>query len=224
LSYRIKLVLFLLFAITILFLVNTAYQGLSTLTRLNAIEAERDQWQRPSDVIQALDLKPGQVVVDLGCGSGYFTLRLSPAVGNGGEVLAADIRRLPLVFLWLRTFRKHNVSIVYGEPGDPHLPLQTVNAVLIANTYHEFADSRAILAHVVRSLDSGGRLVVVDRDPRPPERESSGTAADHHEIAAKQVEDELIHAGLDIVSRQDDFIQKDPYGETWWLITARKPQ
>ena len=65
---RVKLALFLLCAIAVLFLVDTAYQGLNTLSRLNIVEAERDQWQRPSDVIQALGLTPGDVVVDLGCG------------------------------------------------------------------------------------------------------------------------------------------------------------
>src|SRR5450759_5875142 len=96
LSYRVKLVFLLLCAITILFLVDTAYQGLNTLSRLNIVEAERDQWQRPSDVIQALDLKPGNVVVDLGCGSKYFTLKLSTPVGKSGRVLAEDIRRSSL--------------------------------------------------------------------------------------------------------------------------------
>jgi ubiquinone/menaquinone biosynthesis C-methylase UbiE len=225
LNYRLKLGLFLLCAVAILFTFNTAYQGLNTLSRLNAIEAERDLWQRPSDIIQALDLKPGNVVVDLGCGSGYFTLRLSPAVGNRGKVLAEDIRRLPLIFLWLRTFqrRPQNVSIVHGDPGNPHLPSQIVNAVLIANTYHEFTDSQAILVHVVQSLMSGGRLVVVDREPRPVLPGSTGTQGELHEITAQQVESELHRAGLEVVSRQDQFIQGDPYGENWWLITARKP-
>ena len=225
LSYRVKLVLFSCCAIAILFLVDTAYQGLNTLSRLNVVEAERDQWQRPSDVIQALDLKPGNVVVDLGCGSGYFTLKLSASVGQSGRVLAEDIRRLPLVFLWIRTFQRgqHNVNIVLGEPDDPHLPTQGVNAVLIANTYHEFTNSHAILAHVFRSLVSGGRLVVVDREPRPAETGSTGTAAEHHEVSAEQVESELRQAGFEIVSRQDRFIENDPSNENWWLITARKP-
>jgi predicted methyltransferase len=91
LSYRVKLALFLASAVIILFLLNTAYQGLNTLSRLNAVEAERDQWQRPSDVMQALDLRPGNVVVDLGCGSGYFTLKLSAPVGKGGSVLAGRL-------------------------------------------------------------------------------------------------------------------------------------
>jgi predicted methyltransferase len=225
LSYRVKLALFLLCAIAILFLVDTAYQGLNTLSRLNVVEAERDQWQRPTDVIQALDLRPGNVVVDLGCGSGYFTLKLSAPVGKSGSVLAEDIRRLPLVFLWLRTFqrRQQNVSIVHGEPDDPHLPIQGVNAVVIANTYHEFANSQPILVHVVQSLVSGGRLVVVDREPRPIETGSPGTSAEHHEVSADQVESELRQAGFEIVGRQNRFIENDPINENWWMITARKP-
>lgn len=225
LNYRLKLGLFVLCGVTVLFVSDTAYQGLNTLSRLNAVEAERDHWQRPADVIQALDLTPGNVVVDLGCGSGYFTLRLSRAAGDSGRVVAEDIRRLPLIFLWLRTIQKsqRNVSIVHGEPDDPHLPMRDVNAVLIANTYHEFRDSRAILVHAVRSLVSGGRLVVVDREPRPAEAESKGTAVDQHEITGEQVEGELIQAGLEIISRQDHFIQHDPYGESWWMIVARKP-
>ena len=224
-NYRLKLVLFLLCAITILFLVNTAHQGLNTLSRLNAIEAERDQWQRPSDVIQALDLRPGNVVVDLGCGSGYFTLKLSAPVGKSGSVLAEDIRRLPLVFLWFRKFQKNerNVRVLHGDPNDPHLPIQDVNAVLIANRYHEFTDSQAILAYVFRSLVSGGRLVVVDRGPQPVGAGSRETAKEHHEVSPEQVERELRQAGFEIVSRQDRFIENDPFNKEWWLITARKP-
>ena len=225
LSYRVKLALFLLCAIAILFLADTAYQALNTLSRLNVVEAERDQWQRPSDVIQALDLRPGNVVVDLGCGSGYFTLKLSAPVGQNGHVLAEDIRRLPLAFLWARTIQRgqHNISIVHSDPNDPHLPIQSVDAVLIANTYHEFENSQAILLHLVRSLVSGGRLVVVDREPRSVAQGSIGTAAEYHEVSSEQVENELRHTGLEIVNRQDRFIQNDPLNETWWIITARKP-
>ncbi len=224
-SYRIKLALFILCAISILLLIDTAYQGLNTLSRLDVVEAERDQWQRPSDVIQALDLKPGNMVVDLGCGSGYFTLKLSAPVGKSGRVLAEDIRRLPLLFLWIRAFQRGqpNVRLVLGEPDDPHLPTQRVNSVLIANTYHEFTNTQAILGHVAQSLVSGGRLVVVDREPRPVDGGSSETAAEHHEVSSEQVESELRHAGFEIVSRQGRFIQNDPLNENWWIITVRKP-
>lgn len=224
LSYRVKLALFVLCGITILFLFDTGYQALNTLSRLNVVEAERDEWQRPSDVIQALDLKPGNVVLDLGCGSGYFTLKLSTPVGMNGRVIAGDIRRLPLAFLWVRAFQRgqHNVSVVHGDPNDPHVKAP-MNAVLIANTYHEFADSRPILAHVKESLVSGGRLVVVDREPQPATTTSAQSAAEHHEISAEQVQGELLRAGFTVVSRKDRFIEEDPTNETWWLIIARNP-
>jgi predicted methyltransferase len=225
LTYRIKLALFFLCAIATLLIVNTAYRGINTLTVLNEVEAERDQWQRPSDVIQALDLRPGNTVVDLGCGSGYFTLKLSAPVGKSGKVLAEDIRRLPLVFLWIRTVLKNerNVAVQHGDPTDPRLPTQDVNAVLIANTYHEFTDSQAILAHVFQSLVPGGRLVVVDRAPQAEAVESTETAMEHHEVSSDQVEGELRKAGFEIVSRNDKFIENDPYNENWWLMTSRKP-
>ena len=98
-SYRVKLALFFLCAVTVFLIFNVGYSVLNTLSRLDVVEAERDQWQRPSDVVLALDLKSGDVVVDLGCGSGYFTLKLSPPIGSSGRVIAEDIRRLPLVFL-----------------------------------------------------------------------------------------------------------------------------
>jgi ubiquinone/menaquinone biosynthesis C-methylase UbiE len=223
LNYRLKLLVFFLGALAVLFLLNTGYSALNTISRLDEVEAERDQWQRPAEVVQALRIQPGDVVVDLGCGSGYFALKLSLPVGKTGRVLAEDIRKLPLAFLWFRTILKNerNITVVQGGPSDPHLPLQRVNEVLIANTYHELTDSQAILAHVRQSLVSGGRLVVVDRAPNPAD--SGATRLAEREISAEQVENELRQAKFEIVTWQNDFIEKDPDNESWWLIVARKP-
>jgi predicted methyltransferase len=222
LSYRGKLFVFVVGALAVLLAFNVGYAALRTVSRLDAVEAERDHWQHPAEVIQALDLKPGDVVVDLGCGSGYFTLRLSSQVGESGRVIAEDIRRLPLAFLWFRAAqrREHNVKVVLGDPADPHLPAR-VNAVLISNTYHEFTDSRPILVHIHQALVSSGRLVVVDREPKPAN--ASAPETPEHEISADKVESELRQANFEIVSRQDRFIARDSYGESWWLIVAREP-
>jgi predicted methyltransferase len=223
LPYRIKLLLFFLSALAVLALMDVGYSALNTLSRLDAIEAQRDRWQRPADVIDALALNPGAQVVDLGCGSGYFTLKLSPRVAPGGHVLAEDIRRLPLAFLWVRTAMKgeHNVRIIHGLVSDPRLPSATVNAVLIVNTYHEFADPRSILAHVNSALIPGGRLVIVDREPKP--QNIGVTEIGDHEIAPSRVEDDLNRAGFQIIGLRDSFISADPDNETWWMIVARKP-
>lgn len=209
-------------ALAVLFALNTAYAALNTISRLNMVEAERDRWQRPTDVVQALDLRPGDVVVDLGCGAGYFALKLSAPIGDRGRVVAEDVRRLPLVFLWLRMISRHerNVTIVHGDLSDPRLPAH-VNSVLIANTYHEFTDSHLILVHVYQSLVQSGRVVIVDRASQPASGKTPEST--EHAVSADQVESELRATKFEIVSRRDHFIEGDPDGKSWWLIAARKP-
>jgi len=150
-------------------------------------------------------------VVDLGCGSGYFTLKLSPAIGSGGTVYAVDIRRLPLAFLWVRSLirRQRNVRAVLGDPDNPHLP-QAVDAVLIANTYHELEDPAAILDQISQSLGPGGRLVITD-----PAQTEYGA------LGSNTVEAELSRHGLKIVSRDDNFLHQPGRGP-WWLIVASR--
>ncbi len=191
-----------------------AYQGVRTLQRLTVVEADRDQWQRPADIIRPLNLKDGSTVVDFGSGAGYFTLKLSDAVGSKGEVLAVDLRRLSLLFLRVRSLLqgKHNIRIVVGDPDDPHLPAAAADSVLIANTYHELSSPQSIVRQISRSLRPGGRLVVVDRE----------VAAEEHQVSPGTVEADLRDEGFEIISRNDSFI-KPPREDTWWLIVAAKP-
>jgi SAM-dependent methyltransferase len=191
-----------------------AYQGVRTLQTLNAVEADRDQWQRPADVIHALDLKDGSIVVDLGSGAGYFALKLSDALGGRGEVIAVDLRKVSLLFLRIRAFLqgKHNIRIIVGEPDDPHLASDTVDSVLIANTYHELTEPQSILRHVSGALRHRGHLVIVDR--------SEGD--ENHHISPEGVEADLRKEGFEITSRDGFFIHR-PGEDFWWLIVATKP-
>ena len=74
-----KIALFLVCAIAIFLVLNTLYSFAKTLNQLDVIESERDQWQRPVEVLRALDVREGYTVVDLGSGAGYFSLKISPA-------------------------------------------------------------------------------------------------------------------------------------------------
>src|SRR5215813_12940887 len=190
----VLLAVFLAFGFAII-----GYQAVRTLQQLTAVEAERDLWQRPDDVIRALNLQQGSKVVDLGSGSGYFALKLSRIVNSGGMVFAVDIRRLPLRFLWARALirRQSNIRTVLGEPDNPHLPYSTFDAVLIANTYHELDNPSAILNHVFQSLVSGGRLVLVD----PLQTE-------HGELPPTLVGNELQSHGFEIVSSDSHFLDQ----------------
>ena len=119
--YQMRVALFLSSVFSAVVLLSTIYQSVQTLVRLDMIERERDQWQRPSDILQSLDPKNGSVVVDLGCGSGYFALKLSPMVGSKGHVLAVDIRRISLLFLRVRAllWHVHNIGIIQAQPDNP---------------------------------------------------------------------------------------------------------
>jgi ubiquinone/menaquinone biosynthesis C-methylase UbiE len=173
------------------------------------------------------------VVVDVGCGAGYFSLKLAPKVAGHGSVLAEDILGGSLTFLWIRAFLHHqfNIHVIHGDLDNPHLPTGGVDAVLIANSYHEFTKPLAILDHTFRALRSDGRLVVLDRGPRSYRGESREIQMQQYQIAASIVEGEIRHRGFEVISRDDRFIDRPaserpgdrPDDHVWWLIVARKP-
>jgi ubiquinone/menaquinone biosynthesis C-methylase UbiE len=209
------------------------YQLTQTLQQLSVSEFARDSWQRPDDVIAALDLKQGQVVADVGCGAGYFSLKLAPKVAGQGSVLAEDILGESLAFLWLRALLhgRSNIHIVFGELDNPHLPEGSADAALIANSYHEFTKPLAILQQVFRALRPNGRLVILDRGARTDQGESREVQMQRYQIALPLVEDEMRQVGFEMISRDDRFIDRpaiERLGDRtddhlWWLIVARKP-
>lgn len=213
--------LVLLAASALVFVVS---QALATLDALTRIENERDQWQRPSAVLDALGVTRGSVVADVGAGAGYFALKLGAMVGPNGQVLATDIRRLSLAFLWMRARRsgQWQVHAIHGRVDEPYLPAGAVDAVLIANTFHELSDPPAILAAVFRALKPGGRLVILDRGPRATADVSDGRSIDH-ELPLAAAEPQLAQAGFPVVRRDDHFIDIDGEDHVWWLLVAVKP-
>lgn len=223
-AYRIRVALFLIGTVLLLVVLSYVYQGVQTLYALDQIERERDQWQRPADVIRALDLHDGDHVVDFGSGVGYFALKLSPVVGKRGGVVASDIRLQSLVFLRIRAFLRgeHNLESIRGRILDPELPIGFADAVLISNTYHELTEPNLILHRLADSLKPGGRLVILDRGPRSSGLASRQTQEKHHELRPDLVEAEVRRAGFQIVGRQDHFIDRLGDDQVWWMMVARK--
>ena len=219
-AYRIRIALFLACVGLTAFALDTLTRTVNTLRRLELVEAERDHWQRPTDVLAAMNLGAGKTAVDLGCGSGYFALKLARAVGERGLVVAIDIRSVPLLFLRLRALLegRRNLLVALGRPDDPGLASGSVDAVLIANTFHELGDRRTVLGHLQRALRRRGRLVVVD--PSPREAAEQALEAEHH-LEPASVESELQDSGFEILVRQDRFLEQSN-GTIWWLIVAQK--
>jgi SAM-dependent methyltransferase len=220
-GYRRRIALWLASTFLVLAALGAIAWTATALEQVSAVEAERDSWQRPEDVLQALALRDGAVVADLGSGVGYFALKLAERVGRGGRVLAVDVRRFPLVFLRLRARLRglRNLEAVHGAPDDPHLPAGGLDAVLVANTFHELEDQERILGRARDALRPAGRLVVIDPAPSV---ETSGQNEHHHHESPDSGEARLRQAGFEIVSRDDGFVDAPSHGR-WWLIVARKP-
>jgi ubiquinone/menaquinone biosynthesis C-methylase UbiE len=124
---------------------------------------DRDQWQKPEQILDALGIAEGMVVADLGAGSGWFSIRLAHRVGPNGLVFAEDIQREMIEAMSRRFERERltNVQTVLGTDRDPRLP-SPVDAVLIVSVFHEMEDPVALLKNVVGYLKPQGRVGVVD--------------------------------------------------------------
>lgn len=128
------------------------------------VRADRAESEKPEKVLDSLDIKSGQVVVDLGCGNGYFTLRMARRVGETGKVLGVDIQKEMLDLLVQRASEAglKNVEPVLAKENDPRLPENSVDLVLMVDTYHELARPAEVLGYVLRALRKGGRVVLVE--------------------------------------------------------------
>jgi predicted methyltransferase len=124
---------------------------------------DRDQWQKPDLIMDALGIADGAVVADLGAGGGWFTVRLARRVGPNGMVYAEDIQPQMIEAIDRRVAREGlaNVRTVLGTAKDPRLP-SGLDAVLIVDAYHEMEDPVALLQNLARSLKPQGRIGVVD--------------------------------------------------------------
>jgi ubiquinone/menaquinone biosynthesis C-methylase UbiE len=183
-------------------------------------EAHREARERVPDMLQAMAIRPGAVVADVGAGGGFLTARLSRAVGPDGRVFAVDVS--PRAIERLRSRVKQdglaNVEVVKGEADNPHLPEAVLDAAVIVNAYHEMDEHVAMLRHLRSALKPGGRLVIVEPLSEAFRRASRAEQTRRHEIAPGIVDQELREAGFRIVRLEDPFTTRGQ--DTMWLLAA----
>ena len=164
----------------------------------------RESRQREEDcrmLVEALAIRPGQVLCDMGCGNGFYTLELARRVGPRGLVYAVDVQPEMLHMLAERLAREgiRNVRPVLGTPIDPRLPREALDLVLCVDVYHEFSHPGAMLEEIRESLKPDGFLVLAEfrgEDPAVPIKPL-------HKMTKAQVRAELEPAGYTL-ERQFD--------------------
>ena len=126
-------------------------------------DPKRDAYQKPHEVMQALGIRDGEIVADIGAGSGYFTMRLAHHVGSRGRVYAVDVSPDMIRHLHarVRDMGLLNVSPILARPDDPLLP-QPVDRFLIVDVWHHIENQAGYLAAMKKLLKPGGQVVMID--------------------------------------------------------------
>jgi ubiquinone/menaquinone biosynthesis C-methylase UbiE len=165
------------------------------------IRESREREEECSTLLKVLDLKPGQIVCDMGCGNGFYTLKIAPLVGPTGRVLAVDIQQEMLRLLEERAKQTEitNIDEILGGVADPHLPEGKVDLILCVDVYHEFSHPVQMLSKMRAALAPQGRVALVEfraEDPKVPIKKL-------HKMSKKQILKEWEPNGFKLVEEYD---------------------
>ena len=166
---------------------------------------DRDKWQKPDQIMDALNIADGSAVADTGAGAGWFTIRLARRVGPRGIVYAQDVQREMLEAIRRRVAKEglENVQTRLGQGSDPNLPASSLDAVLVVDVYPEVeADHRVrFLQNLTASLKPNGRIGIVNY--KPGQGGPGPSSADEGlRVDASVVEQDAATAGLRVLSRE----------------------
>jgi len=165
---------------------------------------ERESEEHPDQALDALNLKPGMVVADVGAGTGYMSLKLSKRVGSSGKVYAEDVQPEMLRMLRHNATKAgaNNIETVLGSETDPKLPNGQIDLILLVDVYHEFSQPQKMLERMREALKPDGRLVLLEyrkEDPAIPIRPE-------HKMSVQEVKIETEAEGF----RMDQVIETLP--------------
>ncbi len=185
--------------------------GCTSLKRMAYEGFGRDKWQKPDAVIEALDLRKGDRVADLGSGTGYFTFRLADAVGSEGTVYAVDVDKKLVAYLEKEAEKKGypNVQGVLAEYHDPKIPGDGVDLIFTSNTFHHIENRPAYFEGVKKYLRPGGRVAIIEahaRDASWFQRNVVGT----HSTPRDQIIMDMEAAGFEKVE-EPGFLDKQSF-------------
>jgi ubiquinone/menaquinone biosynthesis C-methylase UbiE len=171
----------------------------------DAWEARHNAYQPPEKVLDAMGVKPGMLVAEVGAGRGRYVVHVAARVGDTGMVYANDIDEDALEYLRFRCERDGigNVETLLGEVTDPLLPEGKMDIVYVINTYHHFDKPVELMRNILPALKPDGLLVIVEHDPNkmPDAGPQSTTPQD-------ELLDQAEKAGYELV-RIETFLERD---------------
>ncbi len=150
---------------------------------------EREEEEKSDMMVEALKFRPGEVVADIGCGSGYISRKIAKKIAPGGTVYGVDIQQemLDLLAKRMAMFRIDNVKPIMGAETDPKVPAGSCDTMIMVDVYHEFDHPWEMTRNMIAGLKKGGRLVFVEyrkEDPSVPIKEV-------HKMSVEQVKKEM---------------------------------
>lgn len=175
-----------------------SYHGANWLERPGRINEEQ-----PFEVIEYMDLKPGMVVADVGCGSGYFARKIAPKVAPGGVVYGVDIQPEMLQIMQQLCEKEGvtGVEPILGGEKDPKLPKGKVDWIIMADVYHEFQYPEPMLAKMLESLSPTGKVCLLEY--RAEEFRQASHIKPEHRMTVKQVLTEWNAGGFELIDLQE---------------------
>ena len=164
------------------------HQAMMWLERPSRVNEEK-----PDLTVENLDLKPDDVVADIGAGTGYFSFRMAQQVSEG-KVYAVDIQpeMLDAITFLKKENNIDNVETVLGTEQKPNLPPESIDLAFMVDAYHEFAYPREMMEGIVEALKPGGRVVLLEYRKENP----MIMIKPLHKMTQKQVKKELKAVGL----------------------------
>jgi predicted methyltransferase len=178
----------------------------------------RDKWQRPQEVMDALAIRAGSAVADVGCGSGYFTFKLAQRVGPQGEVYAEDIDGEAVAGIRRRAEAEALTQVrpIVGVADDPRLPAASLDAILVVNSYHEWREYSKMLQHLSAALKPGGLLAIIDGVAEPGK--SRAEYYSRHRMPEGSVREDAAREGFRFVRKEPGFLRPDQKKDFYFLI------
>lgn len=178
----------------------------------------RDEWQKPGEIIKKLNIDKNSIVADIGCHEGYMSFKLA-AIAKTVYAVDADQAKLDKI----NKHKPSNVITLRGDYDDPKLPVNSLDAVIILDTYHEMNDHDKILQHVYGSLKKGGRLVICEPIAESRRNLPRAEQEKKHELSMKFALEDLAKAGFIISEKTDPFVDREKIkGDKMWIIVAIK--